>query len=130
MENHTSVQTEARVKLIYSSPTLKVYGSVSNLTLGAGGTLVDGSNNVKASQSQGSDRAIKENIVRIEDHPMGFGLYLFDYKPEFRDSWGSGRQFGVMADEVEVVMPTAVRLHSDGYKLVTYPMLGIIRTIH
>ena len=58
---------------------------------------------------------------------MGFGLYLFDYKHEFRDAWGSDRQFGVMADEVEVVMPAAVCVHPDGYRMVNYPMLGIKR---
>ena len=61
---------------------------------------------------------------------MGFGLYLFDYKPEFRDAWGSDRQFGVMTDEVEVVIPAAVYVHPDGYKMVNYPLLGINRADH
>jgi len=75
-----------------------------------------------------SDRRTKENIVRVGDHPLGIGLYLFDYKPEFRDPWGHGRQFGVIADEVETVMPRAVSMHPDGYNLVNYGMLGISRT--
>ena len=44
-------------------------------------------------------------MFRIGHHPNGFGLYLFDYKVEFQGAWGRGRQFGVMADEVESVMP-------------------------
>ncbi len=80
--------------------------------------------------SMPSDRAIKENIVRIDKHPLGIGLYLFDYKPEYRDEWGHGRQFGVMAQEVEVVMPEAVSVHPHGYKTVNYGMLGIIRSVH
>jgi hypothetical protein len=40
---------------------------------------------------------------------------LFDDKPEFQAEWGYGRRFGVMADEVLVVMPQAVDLHANGY---------------
>jgi hypothetical protein len=58
------------------------------------------------------------------------GLYLFDYKPEFRDTCGHGRQFGVMADEVEQVMPEAVSVHPNGYKMVDYAILGISRNLH
>ena len=79
---------------------------------------------------QQSDRATKQNIARIGDHPLGFGLYLFDYKAEFRDEWGHERQFGVMADEVEAVMPDAVSVHSNGFKMVDYAKLGIVRQLH
>ena len=61
---------------------------------------------------------------------MGFGVYLFDYKQEFRLTWGHGRQFGVMADEVKLVSPEAVATHPDGYMTVNYGLLAITRTIH
>ena len=77
-----------------------------------------------------SDPRAKENIVRIGTHPLGIGLYLFDYKPEFQAQWGYGRQFGVMADEVEAVMPEAVCEHADGYRMVDYAMLGVEHSIH
>ena len=48
----------------------------------------------------------------------------------YRDAWGHGRQFGVMADEVERAMPEAVSVHPDGYKMVNYAMLGISRNLH
>lgn len=48
-----------------------------------------------------SDQRAKENVIRIGTHSLGIGPYLFDYKPEYREQWGLGRQFGVMADEVE-----------------------------
>lgn len=35
-----------------------------------------------------------------------------------------------MADEVEKVMSEAVSVHSDGYKMVDYAMLGISRNLH
>jgi hypothetical protein len=66
----------------------------------------------------------------VGEHFLGIGLYLFDYKPEYRDQWGHGRQFGVMADEVESVMPQAVSIHPDGYKVVDYAMLGISLAMH
>jgi len=76
-----------------------------------------------------SDRLIKENIVRIGTHWLGIGLYLFNYKPEYREKCGQGRQLGVMADEVETVMPSAVLNHPDGYLIVNYSMLGLNRVV-
>ena len=68
--------------------------------------------------------------MRIGEHPLGVGIYLFDYKPEFRDACGHGQRFGVMADEVESVMPEAVSVHSNGYKMVDYALLGIRQAGH
>ena len=97
------------------------------MTQGSTGNLADAGGRKMKAMGGGSDRAIKENIVMIGQHPLGIGLYLFDYKAEYCDRWGAGRQFGVMADEVETVMPEAVSTHVDGYKLVDYAMLGISR---
>ena len=75
-----------------------------------------------------SDRRLKETFREIGSHPLGFNLYLFTFKPEFRDKYGQGRQFGVMADDAERVIPEAVSVDSDGYRSVNYAMLGISRT--
>ncbi|BCH17774.1 tail fiber domain-containing protein [Mesorhizobium sp. L-2-11] len=109
-------------KAPYSTPTLQIYGSVSAITRGGSGSGLDGG---PAGMSMVSDPRAKENVVRIGTHSLGIGLYLFDYKPEYREQWGLGRQFGVMADEVETVMPEAVSVHPDGYKRVDYGMLRI-----
>lgn len=114
-------------KAIYTTPVLTTYGAVSDLTMGGGGSDTDG---FGGQNLVPSDPRVKENIVRVGQHPLGIGLYLFDYKPGFRAQWGNGRQFGVMADEVAAVMSAAVTTHADGYKLVNYRMLGITRTIH
>ena len=37
------------------------------------------------------------------------------------------RDVGVMADEVETVLPQAVCVHPDGYKMVNYALLGMTR---
>ena len=77
-----------------------------------------------------SDRRMKEDIVRIGDHPSGFGLYLFSYKEQHRARCGHGTQFGVMADEVETIVPEAVSVRDDGYKTVRYDLLGITSFVH
>lgn len=131
-------QNSAR-KRGYVPPQLVCYGQVRDLTqAGTGkqsefsflnGLIKNCATNRISIKACASDRNVKGNILRIGDHPLGIGLYLFDYKPEFRDAWGHGRQFGVMAQEAETVMPEAVSLHPDGYKMVDYAMLGITRSI-
>lgn len=118
-----------RLKLFYSTPTLKNYGAVNTLTKGTASVGTDQGFNNSRKNTQ-SDRRLKENVVHVGKHPLGIGLYLFDYKPKFRDAWGHGRQFGVMADEVEKIMPEAVSVHPDGYKMVNYAMLGISQNLH
>jgi hypothetical protein len=62
-----------------------------------------------------SDRRLKSNIVRVGTHPLGIGVYEYDIAGQ--------RQRGVMADEVETVLPEAVVTRSDGYKMVNYGLL-------
>lgn len=68
----------------------------------------------------GSDIHIKQDIVRVGRLDNGFPLYAFQYKPEFRDECGHGFQIGVMAQDVEKIIPDAVSVHADGYKMVDY----------
>lgn len=67
-----------------------------------------------------SDRRLKENIEAVgQDEDTGLTLYEFNYIGETQ------RYRGVMADEVQRVMPRAVSLDADGYAMVDYNMLGI-----
>jgi hypothetical protein len=66
-----------------------------------------------------SDRRLKKNIKRIGTHVLGIGLYTWDYL------WGEPFA-GVMADEVEQVMPEAIVMHPSGFKMVNYEMLGLV----
>lgn len=111
----------------YAKPTLRVYGSVVELTNGSNGSNIDGANGNKVVPS---DPALKENVVRIGEHPWGIGVYLFDYKAEYRDLLGSSRQFGVMADEVAMVCPEAVSQSEYGFMRVDYTKIGVVRSIH
>jgi hypothetical protein len=72
-----------------------------------------------------SDIRTKENIIAIGTLPNGLPFYEFEYKPEFRDDpfAGHGKHIGVMAQEVEEIMPEAVITRPDGYKMVDYAKL-------
>jgi len=62
-----------------------------------------------------SDRRLKSNIQRIGTHRLGIGIY--DYNLD------GLRQRGVMADELEQILPLAVIMLPSGYKAVHYWML-------
>ncbi|GAA4716694.1 tail fiber domain-containing protein [Sphingomonas lutea] len=111
------------VKAAYEAPKLTVFGNVRDLTRTGEGSGADGG--TTAGMTMTSDPAAKENVVRVGDHPLGIGLYLFDFKPAFKAACGVGRQFGVMADEVAQVLPAAVSVGTNGYRRVDYGMLGI-----
>jgi hypothetical protein len=70
-----------------------------------------------------SDIRAKENIVVVGKLPNGLTVYEFEYKPEFKDEAGHGRYRGVMAHEVEQIIPEAVITTADGYKAVNYSMV-------
>jgi hypothetical protein len=71
----------------------------------------------------GSDVAIKQNIQKIGVLDNGLNLYKYEYKNQYKDTWGHGQQIGVMAQDVEKVKPEAVSMHPDGYKMVNYSMV-------
>jgi hypothetical protein len=72
-----------------------------------------------------SDVNTKKNITKVGSLPNGLNLYTYEYKDEFKDDSkaGHGLQFGVMAHEVEKVIPEAVSVDKSGYKVVNYSYL-------
>jgi len=64
-----------------------------------------------------SDRRLKKNIVRIGTHKSGVGVYSYTMKRTGIDD------VGVMAQELQGVMPEAVSTDSDGYLMVDYSKL-------
>ena len=126
-----SVAADPDSRLPYRKPVLHVYGAVKNMTAGLAGSGTDAQGMFMAMTM--SDLNTKQNIVRIGTHPLGFGLYLFDYKPEHRKHQHRGqgrrgsrfRHFGVMAQEVLRSTPEAVTMSSAGYLQVAYSRLGI-----
>ncbi len=68
--------------------------------------------------SLGSDRRLKSDIVLDGKLPNDIPLYRFRYKA------GGPVWRGVMADDVERFMPSAVSMGPDGFALVDYGMIG------
>jgi len=65
----------------------------------------------------GSDRKLKSDIIRIGTHPLGIGWYEYTI-------FGKRAQ-GVMADEVQQVMPKAVYYnHTKDHLMVDYAQIG------
>jgi hypothetical protein len=71
-----------------------------------------------------SDIRTKENITQVYWLPNGLPVYTYEYKPEYKDEAGHGVHIGVMAQEVEQVMPEAVITRADGIKMVDYGVLN------
>lgn len=86
---------------------------ISNSDLGAVGSIA----------SIFSDKRMKENIEFVEQTPNGINIYDFDYKPEFKNLAGHGRFRGVMAQEIEKFIPSAVKTMFNGYKAVDYSII-------
>lgn len=85
-------------------------GQTNSAIIGAAGSV--------AGAGMLSDRRLKKNIKRIGTHALGIGLYTWEYL------WGQPFS-GVMADEVEKIMPEAIITHPSGFKIVNYKMLGL-----
>lgn len=123
-EGEKSTGTKARP---YKAPRLQHFGALSRLTQGSAGTSGDGQLGMSqvTMNMMPSDRRLKCNIVPVGRLPNGLGLYLFDYRKGPADFEPGERQLGVMADEVENILPGAVSVSPDGYKLVDYSQLDI-----
>jgi hypothetical protein len=66
-----------------------------------------------------SDIALKHDVVLLGHLDNGLGYYRFNYR-------GSDKAYvGVMAQEVQAVMPRAVTRGGDGYLRVHYDRLGL-----
>jgi hypothetical protein len=94
-----------------------------NTDVGGYNSMMGGLMKLGGSILLGSDVDIKQDMRRIGIHERGFGIYEFRYKPEYRATWGDGTYIGVLAHEVEGVLPSAIHLHPDGYRMVDYGAL-------
>jgi hypothetical protein len=84
----------------------------NNATTGALGNLAG------SAMMYFSDVRLKRDIEQIGCMESGLPVYSYRYV------WGGPRQIGVMAHEVELVNPSAVHMHSSGYKMVDYARIG------
>ena len=77
----------------------------------------------------GSDINLKTNIEAITDAVnkiKQISGVTYDWRPEFQDENHSGREAGVIAQEIEAVLPEAVKTRDDGYLAVRYERLNAL----
>ena len=102
-----------------SSTSQPVYGNPRGEALGTAAQLA------ATAAMFFSDVNTKKNITKVGSLPNGLNLYTYEYRDEFKNDpkAGSGIQFGVLAHEVEKVIPEAVSVDKSGYKVVDYSYL-------
>lgn len=104
----------------FASGLGSVFGGGSGLAgpiFGSGATGAYGGQAMLAGLSAFSDKRLKENIVQI-GQKNGIPIYEFNYK------WDDQKYTGVMAQDVEQIMPEAVSERA-GYKVVDYAKIGV-----
>ena len=82
-----------------------------------------------------SDERLKDNITVLSNNLKNLDVinaYTFDWKPE---SGRNGKSTGVIAQEIEKILPTAVITRPDGYKAVDYEqitayLLGCVKELY
>ena len=126
-----TINGEANLR--FDGSSLKLTGSaaissslaVGNIAPSATVGRIDASNDIVAYST--SDERLKYNIVPITN-PISkieaIGGYTFDWKPEYKDLHGfEGHDVGVIAQEIESILPEVVTTRDSGYKAVKYEKL-------
>jgi hypothetical protein len=86
---------------------------------GGGGGFRGGGGGGRGGGGRRSDIALKHDVVLLGHLDSGLGFYRFAYN-------GSDKAYvGVIAQEVQAVMPQAVARGRDGYLRVFYDKLGV-----
>jgi hypothetical protein len=112
--------------IVVNGSNVVITGSlaVGALTGSATAGRIDASNDVVAFST--SDRRWKDNITPIESplqKLLKLGGYEFDWREDSVVHGNKGHDVGVIAQEVESVLPEAVQTRSSGMKAVRYEKL-------
>jgi len=87
--------------------------------------VASGDDDAEDTVTQVSDIRLKEDVVRVGTTHLGLPLYQYRYKGM------DGVWEGVMAQDVEVMHPGAIKRMPMGYKAVNYTKLGLsLRRVH
>lgn len=97
--------------------------SAYNADQQANSNMLGGLMNLGAQIYKASDINLKENIKKVGSLINGLNLYSYNYKDGY--DLPKGKQVGVMAQEVEKVIPEAVVDMPNGFKGVNYALLGV-----
>jgi hypothetical protein len=69
---------------------------------------------------QASDRTLKENIIKVGETAKGISLYTWEWTKDALKFVGNQPTFGVIAQEVEKIIPGSVINDPRGFKVVDY----------
>jgi len=72
-----------------------------------------------------SDIALKRDIEKIGKLPNGINVYKWSWTEEAKKIVGDQPEYGVIAQEVQEVLPHAVKRGDDGYLMVNYSALEV-----
>lgn len=72
-----------------------------------------------------SDIALKRDIKRVGKLPNGINVYKWSWTEEAKNIVGDQPEYGVIAQEVQEVLPHAVKRGDHGYLMVNYAALGV-----
>jgi hypothetical protein len=111
-------------KLLAEQAKANLYGTVgSGLLNGVFAPVSNGSGGTTNMIAQLlSDARLKTNIRKV-DEVDGINLYTWDWTEEGKKKSNNTMTFGVLAQEVQQVMPSAVVENADGYLMVDYSKL-------
>jgi hypothetical protein len=113
-------QVQLNKKVLVSGAALGV-----NVAASATAGRIDASNDIVAYSS--SDERLKQNITPIEnaiDKVKSLTGVEFDWKPEYKHAHGyEGHDTGIIAQQVQDVIPSAVRTNDTGFLAVRYEKL-------
>ena len=83
------------------------------------GAKMNAIGNIIGGAAAGSDKTLKENIVKVGQSPSGLNIYEWNYL------WSPERFRGVIAQEVQKIKPQAVLSNIFGHLLVDYSKLDV-----
>jgi hypothetical protein len=112
-------------EIVKAKPTSSGGMLVPLLLLAAIAIAVASSDDDSDAGAAASDIRLKDDVVRVGTNHLGLGVYQWRYKGL------DGVWEGVMAQEVEIMHPNAIKPLPYGYKAVDYASLGLtMRRVH
>jgi len=100
-----------------------LYGSMFSGAGGLLGGLTSAGGDIIETLIKYSDIRLKDNITKVGSLENGISLYTWEWNEEGKRLAGDDPTYGVLAQEVQEVIPEAVTRGNEGYLMVNYAEL-------